>query len=305
VGRTGRLQLPEPLERPDDDLAPVARHRKARSPGAESREEVMARRTAYAEIIVEIDRQIGRLLDRLEALDVMAETTVIFTADHGDLLGDFGLEAKGPYPYRGQLDVPMIVANHPELPSGARSDRLVGTIDVPGTCLDIAGVDERFGATRSVIEQVNAPAEHARDVVFSEFCDSIKTVYDGRYLYSYYPFSERSELYDRDADLDETRNLAGDPEHARIETRMLKHLLDFGILAGGVRVEAHDLVPNQQTGLREKHPRFDRDFEVAYPLSAVDREKLREAGLSTDHNEFCWGEDPVANYADPYWVDDG
>jgi arylsulfatase A-like enzyme len=302
-GTVDTERLPAPLERPDDDLAQVAEYRKARGPGVDSREEVMARRTAYAELIVEIDRQIGRILDRLEALDAFEETTIVFAADHGDLLGDFGLWAKGPFPYRGQLDVPMIVANHPDVRAGTRSDRLVGTIDLPGTCLDLAGAGDGIGVSRSLLEEVNAPEERARDVVFSEFCDSIKTAYDGRYLYSYYPFTGRGELYDRENDPDERRDLAGTPEHATTETRMLKHLIDVGILAKGVRVEAQDFVPDQQAGVRRKHPDFDREFEVAYPLSAEDCEKLRDAGLSAEYNEFCRGQDPVANYADPYWID--
>ena len=297
-------RLPEPFERPDDDLAQVAKYRKARGPEVDSRAEVMARRTAYAELIVEIDRQIGRILDRLEALDLTAETTIIFASDHGDLLGDFGLWAKGPYPYRGQLDVPMIVARHPDVPAGTRSHRLVGTIDVPGTCLELAGVEDGIGVSRSLIEAVRGPDDRVRDVIFSEFCDSIKTAYDGRYLYSYYPFTDRAELYDREDDPNERRDLAGDPEHAGIEARMLKHLIDFGIVAKGVRVEAQDFVPDQQDGVRQKHPAFDREFEVAYPLSAEDREKLRDAGLATEYNEFCRGRDPVANYADPYWIDE-
>lgn len=68
---------------------------------------------------------------------------------------------------------------------------------------------------------------------------------------------------------------------------MLGYLLNFGFLIDSVRVESHDLISDQQTGLRDKYPRFDREFKIACLLSAVDREKLREAGFSTDYNNLC------------------
>jgi arylsulfatase A-like enzyme len=304
-GTVDTSALPTPLERPDDDLAPVARYRKARGTEFGTHEEVMRMRTAYAETIVEIDRQIGRIVDALESAGIKEETTVLFASDHGDLLGDFGLGEKGPFPYRGQLDVPLLVANHPEIEGGSRSERLVGTIDIPGTCLDVAGAADCIGVSRSLIDQVNAPAGETRDVVFSEFCDSIKTAYDGRYLFSYYPLTDRSELYDRASDPDELHNLAGTAEVAAVERTLLMDLIDFGIGAKGFNTEAHDLVPEQQEGLRKKYPNFEREFTVAYPLDPTEVESLRAAGLSTTYNEFCRNLPVTTAYAEPYWTDEG
>jgi arylsulfatase A-like enzyme len=296
--------LPDPLERPAEELEQVVRYRQARDGLDAEYEEVMERRTAYAELIVEIDRQIGRVLDALEDRGILSETTLVFSADHGDLLGDFGLNAKGPFPYRGQLDVPMVVANHPDVPEGERTESLAGTIDLPGTCLDVAGDDAGLGVSRSLIDLAGPDPEQPREVVFSEFCDAIKTVDDGRYRLSYYPFTGRTELYDRDADPDELENLAGDPAVADVEQELLMHLIDFGIVAKGPRVESKDFVPDQQAGLRRKHPRFERDFPVVFPLSDDDVERLEEAGLSTAYNEFATGEEIVSAYDEPYWVTD-
>lgn len=292
--------LPRPLER-DDELAPVARYRKALGPDFGDDEDPMAWRVAYAELIVEIDRQIGRVLDCLERRDLMDRTTILFAADHGDLLGDFGLNAKGPFPYRGQLEIPLVVANHPDVTAGNRSDALVGNIDIPGTCLDVAGDTEGIGVSRSLIDQAQESPEHPRQVIFSEFCDSIKTVDDGRYRFSYYPFTGVTELYDRVEDPDERNNLADEGTYADRKQELLMHLVDFGILGKGVTVEAHDFVPEQQAGVRRKHPRFDRDFQIAFPLSADDLEKLDRAGLSTEYNAFCEGRDVLSAYTAPYW----
>lgn len=299
-------ELPEPIRKPEDESAipAVHRYREALGRDYDGLEETMERRTAYAETIVEIDRQIGRVLDRLEELGVAEETTFLFSADHGDLLGDFGLDAKGPYPYHGQLAIPLVVANHPDVEAGTRSDCLVGNVDVPGTCLDVAGAEKPIGVSRSLLEQTGETPGAEREVNFSEFCDSIKTVETRRYRYSYYPFTGTTTLFDLEEDPEERHDLAGDPEHADVERELLMHLIDFGLLGEGVRVEAHDFVPEQQAGVSEKHPAFAEDFEVAFPLSSADRRRLEAAGLSTEYNEFCRGLDVVSHYAPPYWEEE-
>jgi len=301
-GTVDAERLPEPIERDDGDAVPaVHRYREALGRDYDDIEATMERRTAYGELIVTIDRQIGRILDRLEELGIAEETTVVFSADHGDLLGDFGLDAKGPYPYHGQLAVPLVVANHPAVEAGTRSDCLVGNIDIPGTCLDVAGAEEPIGVSRSLLQQTGATPDAEREVNFSEFCDSIKTVETRRYRYSYYPFTGSATLFDRENDPEERHDLAGDPEYAEVERELLMHLIDFGLLSEGVRVEAHDFVPEQQAGVSRKHPGFAEDFEVAFPLSSADRRRLEAAGLSADYNEFCRDREPVSRYAAPYW----
>jgi len=292
--------LPAPLERLADGLLPTALYRRVRE-GTPPPEAIPAIRVAYAEMIVAIDREIGRVLDHLDALGARENTTLLFSADHGDLLWDFGLTAKGPFPYHGQLAIPMVVANHPCLAPGTRSASLVGNIDLPGTVLDIAGDGRPLGVSRSLLDLAQEEPRQPREVSFSEFCDSIKTVEDGRYRYSYYPFTEHAELYDRREDPHELVNLAGRPETADLERRFLKHLLDFDVIARGTRVEAHDFVPDQQEGLRRKHPGFACEFPVAYPLNRAEVARLEDAGLDAGFNEFCRGKPIQAFYGKPYW----
>ena len=66
------------------------------------------------------------------------------------------------------------------------------------------------------------------------------------------------------------------------------HCIDFMILSKGVRMEAHDLVPSAQEGIKKKHPNFLDDFDVAYPIESMTAiERLKQAGLPYDYNEFC------------------
>lgn len=302
-GTVDESALPRPTDRrPNRRPVPdVVRYRTARDGNHDAETEVMRKRVAYAEQIVAIDRQIGRLLDHLEACDLMDSTTIVFSADHGDLLGDFRLNAKGPFPYPAQMDIPLVVANHPDLRPGTRSAHLAGNIDIAGTVLQAAGADRSIGYSRSLIELAREDAPNPREVIYSEFCDSVKTVDDGRFRYSYYPFQEPRELFDRHVDPFCLDNLAGDPVHAEREARMLAHIVDFLVVAKGVRSEAQDFVPAQQEGLRKKHPDYARDFPVAFPLSAAGIESLKAAGLDTSYNEFCRGRPLVRSYGQPYW----
>ena len=57
-----------------------------------------------------LDREVGRILDRLDALGLTDNTLIVFTSDHGHFLGQHGLVAKGPFHYEDMLRVPFIAA---------------------------------------------------------------------------------------------------------------------------------------------------------------------------------------------------
>jgi arylsulfatase len=300
-------KLPTVIERRKSSSPPpeVVTYRAVLDQVPASAEENLALRTAYAEQIVSIDRQVGRLIERLEGLGVLEDTSVIFSADHGDMIGDLGLNAKGPFPYPAQMDIPLVLSNHPGVDRGTRSKTLVGNIDIPGTVLDIAGSDRPIGYSRSLVGMAAAgsPQGSLREAIYSEFCDSVKTVDNGRYRYSYYPFQGTAELYDKSADPHFLENLSGSLEHAEVEKTMLQHIVDFLIMSKGVRVEAHDFVPAQQRGLRRKFADYQRGFPVAFPLSRGAQEKLGAAGCDTHYNDFCKEHDIARYYEKPFWME--
>lgn len=325
-------RVPLPLsEEAERRLPGAVRYRRAAGMMPSESAETMNNRMRYRELIVEIDRQIGRLQQCLEVGGRLERTTIIFSADHGDLLGDFDLKAKGPYPYAGQMNIPLILANHPDIEPGTRSEALVGNIDIPGTCLAIAGDDEPIGHSISLLDHLHT-GQHAsmaeqggattvadsaeiaddvpvaaarsrglRDFIFSEFCDSVKTVDDGRYRLSYYPFEGARLLFDREVDPDCTRDLSGSPEHAETELRLMSAIVDSLVVARGVRIEAHDLVPAVQSGLSRIDPHYLREFPVAFPLSAAERRALKNFGLDIRYNEPFRNRPVYRTYAPPYW----
>ena len=89
-----------------------------------------------------VDEQITRVLDALRACDIYENTIVVFSSDHGDMLGAHGgMHEKWHNAYEERLHVPFIVSS-PLLP-GARASSTIPTshADLIPTLLGLAGID--------------------------------------------------------------------------------------------------------------------------------------------------------------------
>ncbi len=101
-----------------------------------------ARRAFYA-LCTHIDHQLRVVLGTLREEGVLDDTIILFTADHGDMLGDYGFYAKRLF-YEGSANVPMMlmgVAGDKRVKPGTVDGRLVGLADVMPTLLSLAGVE--------------------------------------------------------------------------------------------------------------------------------------------------------------------
>lgn len=109
--------------------------------GALSREDYRQLLAAYYAQITMIDHQIGRILGQLDALGLRENTIVMFTADHGDMAGQYGWFFKGNG-YEGAAHVPLMVRDprHPES-GGRRLPHVVNNIDLYETFRIAGGAD--------------------------------------------------------------------------------------------------------------------------------------------------------------------
>lgn len=104
-----------------------------------------------------VDEQIGRILDALEQAGLRDDTLVIFTSDHGDMLGAHGgMHQKWHNAYEETIHVPLIVSNPVLFPAARSTSRLTSHIDLLPTILTLAGTDyssqkQRLEATHSVV----------------------------------------------------------------------------------------------------------------------------------------------------------
>jgi arylsulfatase A-like enzyme len=109
----------------------------------ETNEEELRKFIAYTYgIISSLDDSIGQVLSAIEKLGYANNTIVVYTSDHGDLMGDHGMIFKGPCPFDGPLHIPMIW-RVPGVTKSAVSDALISSIDYPKTILNLLGIPER------------------------------------------------------------------------------------------------------------------------------------------------------------------
>jgi len=101
----------------------------------------------YLNCLRDVDRSVDLVLDALEASGQAERTVVIFTADHGDLVGSHGLRQKGALVYDENFHVPLVVV-HPDVAGGTRTETLASGVDLAPALLDIAGMDAAAATTR-------------------------------------------------------------------------------------------------------------------------------------------------------------
>ncbi|HEV2107778.1 MAG TPA: sulfatase-like hydrolase/transferase, partial [Thermomicrobiales bacterium] len=100
---------------------------------------------AYYAMVTLIDDEVRRILRALDDLGLAGETLVVFTSDHGEMLGDYGLLLKGPMFYDGAVRVPLILRWPGRLPTGERRAEIVEWIDLCSTCLDASDTSPLAG----------------------------------------------------------------------------------------------------------------------------------------------------------------
>jgi len=123
----------------------------------------------YFGMISLIDHNVGRLLDTLDAEGIAEDTLVVFTSDHGDLLGDHGLYKKGPTFYEGLLNVGAIFRG-PGVPAGRTIQDPVSTLDMAATFYDFANVEKPEGIqSQSLKPLIDGQNNASRDVAYNEW----------------------------------------------------------------------------------------------------------------------------------------
>jgi arylsulfatase A-like enzyme len=87
-----------------------------------------------------IDDSVGRILSTLKNLGLEDDTMIVYTSDHGDMMGDHGMILKGWLPYKGILNVPLIFKVPGVTKTGSVSDSLVSAVDLAPTILNLCGI---------------------------------------------------------------------------------------------------------------------------------------------------------------------
>jgi arylsulfatase A-like enzyme len=179
---------------------------------------------AYYAAITAIDDQIGRLMRLLNDLALERDTIVVFTSDHGDMLGSQGQRLKRK-PWEESIRVPGIIRYPARVKGGRRTDALLSHVDLTPTLLSLCGVaipKDVQGSNRADV--VLGKSDKGPDSVFFQIFVPFagdgtphpwRGVRTGRYLYA----RTRDKpwlLYDLDDDPYEQKNLAADAGSAAV-----------------------------------------------------------------------------------------
>ena len=172
-----------------------------------------------------IDHHVGRLLEGLgEEID---NTLVLFTSDHGELLGDYGSFGK-----RSMLDaaarVPMLARYPSAFAANERCEIPTTLLDIWPTCLALAG-DAEYQVSREGQNLATvATGASDRDTVYSQYSRGATGLYatvtrDLKYIYS--AADNREWLFDLKVDPAETHNFAGNPRYQDRLQHLRRHLI--------------------------------------------------------------------------------
>ena len=215
-----------------------------------------AMRVGYHAKIAFLDEQLGRVLACLDQEGLAGTTLVVFVSDHGDMLFDRGLFAKGGFFYDASIRVPLLVRWPGKIEAGTRVPQLVQLTDITGTLLAAAGLDR---------PQLDSIEPHSMDLVeLARLGDRYERLrgwavcvyrntgygpggtyydppihctmfHDGRYKLNVY-HNRRvddtrcdGELYDLRADPLETRNLWRSADHADAKATLLQRLMNWTV----------------------------------------------------------------------------
>jgi arylsulfatase A-like enzyme len=124
---------------------------------------------AYYGNIAMIDHYIGTIISRMEELGLWEDTTVIFTADHGDHMGNYGLTGKGDM-YDPSAKIPLLIKPAHSDVSNERIPEVVNSIDLFGTISELAGFEgwrEYGDEARSLVPFLQGDSANWENKTFS------------------------------------------------------------------------------------------------------------------------------------------
>lgn len=174
-----------------------------------------------------IDFQVGRIVDYLKKIGEYENTIIVYTSDHGDLMGAHGMMCKGVPAFEEAYSIPLII-RHPRRMKGIVSDVHLSTHDIAPTLLELAGLPPLEDIDGSSAVPYLDGGNREPHVAFAEFHgqrffytqrilwkDSLKYVFNG---------FDRDELYDLANDPNELVNLAENQAYADTAKSLMREI---------------------------------------------------------------------------------
>lgn len=183
-------------------------------------------------MVTMIDDCVGDILHSLDQNGLTENTLILFTSDHGELLGDHGLLHKGPPPYRQLREIPLLIKG-PGLAHGKTIKALTSHIDLVPTLLDLAGItyEQKQFDGLSLGPLLKGQTGHIRETLFNEYHPRShqkfynQTIQNRNWRLTLYPLeSGWGELFNLRDDPLECNNLYGENKYQPVIRRLSEKL---------------------------------------------------------------------------------
>ena len=192
-------------------------------------------------MIENIDNQLGRIIRHIKMKGQIENTIIIFTSDHGELLGDHGLIYKGCKFFEGLVHIPLIFSWPGTYQNNKKTKALVETVDIAPTLLEACEIKIPYymqGISLHELLKGTKPIDYHKEVVITDFNDSLgkgetdhftqaSMTFDGRYkLAVYHSHKGLGELYDLKEDPGEFDNLWNNRDFFDLKYKLISRHLD-------------------------------------------------------------------------------
>lgn len=196
-----------------------------------SEREIRRATAAYYGMIETIDEHFGRVLEALDHVgEDLDDWIIVFTSDHGEMLGEHGLWGKEVF-YEGSVRVPLFIRWPSSYPDGGVVEANVNLCDLYATLADLAGLPIPDGLdSRSLVPLLTGESEEWRNETVSQHIGEQLLIKQDSLKYQYYAADDSEVLFDLDRDPAETTNFITDPayEQALSHFRTRRGELGFG-----------------------------------------------------------------------------
>jgi arylsulfatase A-like enzyme len=217
-------------------------------------------RANYYGLVSIQDKQIGRLLDFLQKNNIADDTIIIYTSDHGEMLGDFDIFFKANF-YNSAVKVPLMISYPKLFAGGQTSDELVGVQDIVPTLMSLVG--EQLDYKVDGIDILSA----TREFYISQCHDDPQQLYmlaNKEWKYIYQQRNGFEELYNEIEDPSELNNLAvfSDQKYIDIKNAMREQLTNWCIENDNEIIENGKLkvAKSKEFVLPERNTTYGRRF---------------------------------------------
>lgn len=180
----------------------------------------------YLGKIALVDQCIGQLIEAMRTRGTWDDTLVLFTADHGEMMGAHGFLTKGRF-YEESARVPLVI-RWPGRVNAGRTKALAQMFDVYPTIMDAIGSEVTPGRFAvSLLPVATGKKASVRDLAISEIGNRSPLQIMARdHRYKYWADEQREFLFDLEKDPLELNDLAASPDHEKTLNRMRERLLN-------------------------------------------------------------------------------